>query len=52
MPSPHPAVAPKAIAITKHYGKNVSRGIFAMEKIIIEQAREIEAYSNFVRDNA
>jgi hypothetical protein len=34
MPSPHPAVSPKSIAIALRYGPNVSRGIAGMEKTI------------------
>lgn len=41
MPSPHPAITPDAIAIAKRYGKNVSRGIVEMEKVIQEQKKEI-----------
>jgi len=41
MPSPHPAVTPEAIEIAKKYGKNVSRGIVEMEKIIMKQKKDI-----------
>jgi len=40
MPSPHPAVTPEAIEIAKKYGKNVSKGIIEMEKIIVKQKKD------------
>lgn len=44
MPSPHPAVTPAAIAIAIKYGKNVSRGIQEMEKIILGQQMALDLY--------